>query len=190
MLLFDDGGVIHTDYMNDLYDLVVAKSKQKISSQEVETYYRSNYRDKLWSGEIGINDFWERRSNRFETNIDLNSFIQKHMTILPAALKIPFLAQNHTLGILSNHRSEWLLPRLKFDGITEYIDEEFIFVSDQIKAVKPEIKAYEIVLQRSGFRPGEITFVDDKQRNLDTAKDLGFKTILADKKAEWVKLLD
>lgn len=191
MLLLDDGGVLHRDYMNDLYDLISAESKENVSSKEVEIYYRSNYRNNLWSGEISIDDFWKAISERFEVDIDLDSFIQKNMTVLPAALKVPFLSQRYTLGILSNHRSEWLLPRLEFDGITEYIDKKLIFISDQIKAVKPDAKAYKTVIQRSGFSsPEEITFVDDKQRNLEAAKSLGIKTILAGEKAEWVTLLD
>jgi epoxide hydrolase-like predicted phosphatase len=43
---------------------------------------------------------------------------------------------------------------------------------------KPEKRIYEIALERLGVKPNEAIFIDDKQENIDAAKELGIYGIL------------
>ena len=43
--------------------------------------------------------------------------------------------------------------------------------------VKPEDKAFEILMTKVDFKPGEMVLIDDKQENIEKAKEFGFKTI-------------
>lgn len=43
---------------------------------------------------------------------------------------------------------------------------------------KPEARIYEIVLERLGAQPNEVVFIDDREENINGARDVGMHTIL------------
>ena len=43
---------------------------------------------------------------------------------------------------------------------------------------KPDRRAFEFIMNKLKVKPKESIFVDDKQKNLDAAEELGMKTIL------------
>lgn len=53
-----------------------------------------------------------------------------------------------------------------------------IVLSGIEKVCKPDLRIYQILLERYGLRPEECVFIDDRQENLDTARELGFETVL------------
>jgi 2-haloacid dehalogenase len=53
-----------------------------------------------------------------------------------------------------------------------------IVLSGEERVCKPDPKIYQILLERYRLIPGECVFIDDRQENLDTAKNLGIETIL------------
>ena len=55
-----------------------------------------------------------------------------------------------------------------FDGIV---------VSGEEKLVKPDEKIFRVILERYHLDPKSTLFIDDNQRNIDTAKGMGFSTI-------------
>lgn len=44
--------------------------------------------------------------------------------------------------------------------------------------IKPDRKIYEITLKRLGVKPKEAVFIDDKEENVNSAKNIGINTIL------------
>ena len=70
--------------------------------------------------------------------------------------KFPICAEKHGFG---KH----------FDGLV---------VSGDVGEIKPEEPIYKILLSNYNLKPEECVFLDDRQENLDTAKRLGFHTIL------------
>ena len=71
-----------------------------------------------------------------------------------------------TMWLLTNHRSEWLHPRLDRFGLTGRFDR--IIVSDRIGAAKPSRRAFASVIGVPGA-----FFVDDSRRNVSAARRLG-----------------
>ncbi|MBI5774363.1 MAG: HAD family phosphatase [Verrucomicrobia bacterium] len=55
--------------------------------------------------------------------------------------------------------------------------DDFIF-SFEHGAMKPELKLYEVVEQRTGRRGAELLYIDDRQENIATARPRGWQTIL------------
>jgi 2-haloacid dehalogenase len=53
-----------------------------------------------------------------------------------------------------------------------------VVVSGEVKAAKPDPRAYEIVAERSGLSLDRLVFVDDKQLNVDAAAELGMDAIV------------
>ena len=57
-------------------------------------------------------------------------------------------------------------------------------LSSEVGVVKPEPEIYQTLLRKYGIDPTESVFIDDIQANLDTAAELGFETILAEKESD------
>lgn len=79
---------------------------------------------------------------------------------------------------LSNDLSEWsrkLRDRFKLE---RYL-RGFV-VSGDVGARKPDHAIFEYLIRRLDVDAGNALFVDDNPKNLDSATDLGFKTILFD----------
>jgi putative hydrolase of the HAD superfamily len=49
------------------------------------------------------------------------------------------------------------------------------YYSHQLKARKPDIEIYEMVLQDAGLRPEETLFIDDREDNIEGARSVGIK---------------
>ncbi|MBI3190971.1 HAD family phosphatase [archaeon] len=59
-----------------------------------------------------------------------------------------------------------------------YKDFDFNLSSHIVKMQKPYKNIYRLLVKKSKCRPEEILFIDDKNRNLKPAKELGINTIL------------
>ena len=55
---------------------------------------------------------------------------------------------------------------------------ETIVLSGEVKMMKPDPRIYTLLLERIGHAAGECLFIDDSKANIETAEDLGFRTIL------------
>jgi len=106
-------------------------------------------------------------------NIPLETFLQpnpvlKQMLKKISTRKVIFTNsdQNHSLRVLS---------QLQLDGIFERI----IDIIDVTPYCKPQVEAFEKALQMIGKPdPPRCVIVEDSLRNIQTAREMGFKTIL------------
>ena len=57
-------------------------------------------------------------------------------------------------------------------------------LSSEVGVVKPELEIYQKLLKKYSLDPIESVFIDDIQANLDTAAELGFETILAERESD------
>ena len=62
--------------------------------------------------------------------------------------------------------------RNKFDFFDQFHGG---IISWEVKAVKPEKKIYEILLEKYNLEPDETIFIDDVEENIKTAENLGIK---------------
>lgn len=97
-------------------------------------------------------------------------------TILNQALAdlIKKLSQNYNIALLSN--ASGLVPELKRLGAYELFDK--IFISSDMKMRKPEPEIFLAALEECGCRPSDATMIDDRQINIDGAKNVGMNGIL------------
>lgn len=82
--------------------------------------------------------------------------------------------------IAEEFRQEGLEIKDYFDGIV---------TSFEAKSIKPDRHIFEMVIEECGILPEETIFLDDSQKNLDAAAQLGFGTILVSPGAEFMDLL-
>jgi 2-haloacid dehalogenase len=77
---------------------------------------------------------------------------------------------------LSNWAAETFPPTRKAHPFFDTLDG--IVLSSEVKVCKPEPDIYKILLQRYRLQAAESVFIDDRQENVDAARDLGIHAIL------------
>lgn len=84
--------------------------------------------------------------------------------------------KKYKMAIISNDAGSWSRHlREKFD-INRYFD--VVSVSGDLKIRKPDERIFQITLEKLGCRAEDCVFVDDRERNLKAAGELGMRPIL------------
>jgi HAD superfamily hydrolase (TIGR01509 family) len=77
--------------------------------------------------------------------------------------------------LVSNHLDKFGRLEIENLGIENYFQK--IFLSNEIKMVKPTKEFFDKIIQDTGIKPQEAIFVEDTKPYLEKAKELGFTTI-------------
>jgi putative hydrolase of the HAD superfamily len=179
-IFFDWGGVIADDPGDDF----LAKLLREIGAtdDQVQEIFQS-YMRRFMRGEIPEAEYWdELRSNYGFTIHDSISDEFKKWNGLAAnegvlALVDEAKSRGWQVAILSNV-IEPTYNVLKAAGFYDKFD--VVIASCKEGFAKPDIEIYRIALEKLNTTASESVFIDDKPSNLTPAKELGFKTILAE----------
>ena len=75
--------------------------------------------------------------------------------------------------------------------VRNYIGETFgvdflddVIISAEINKIKPDKEFYQHILKKYNLLPSELLFLDDNQKNIESAKYLGINTIKVDKNTD------
>ena len=178
VIIFDFHGVIGSFNSNKVLDFVsnsFQMNKQhlydlfKKESKTIDTTVNSE--DFLWldiaknNNIILPNNWMIQLENVMFNSIELNF---KVINIIEK------LSSKYNLVLFSNARP--LLSKIIYkQDILKYFSS--IIFSYQIKAKKPDIKAFDILLKGLEKSSAECIFIDDEIININIAKKMGFKTI-------------
>lgn len=173
-IVFDVMGVIFEE-ADDVANLLIPFIERECGyarRDEIQRRYRE-----ASLGLISARDFWvgisddypevQRKYLDFCLKVDPNFF--------PT---IETLKEKYLLAILSNDVGEWSKHLRDKHGYGKFFGE--IVISSDVQSRKPDEKIYRILISRLQGRqiiPLQCIFIDDRLRNLKTAKDLGIKTI-------------
>ena len=80
------------------------------------------------------------------------------------------------LGILSNNVKEWVTYKNDHFKIDEPFDA--VVYSCDVGKVKPEKEIFELILQKLGTKAEETIFIDNHDRNIEAAQQIGMQTVL------------
>ena len=101
--------------------------------------------------------------------------------------------EGYGLSILSNTNPfmmGWALSQ-DFDGnghsLADYVDA--LYLSYQMKVMKPSTEIFRRVLEAEGVRPEELLFVDDSSHNISAAQQLGIATFQPVNGEDWTEEL-
>ncbi|GHT47467.1 D-ribitol-5-phosphate phosphatase [Bacteroidia bacterium] len=86
-----------------------------------------------------------------------------------------YLLSNTNPFVMNWAMSPFFSPNYK--PISDYFDK--LYLSYQMKCVKPNQIIFDKMIADSGMKPAETLFVDDGVANIEMGKKLGFKTYLA-----------
>lgn len=127
-------------------------------------------------GKMGPDALWRRMG--VDPSLE-DSYLAGHRLVEGTLDALAKLKQHHgRLACLSNDISSWSLKLRQRFGLERWIDHWFI--SGDLGLRKPSAEIYRLAADRLGVRPQEVVFVDDRPRNLDAAKAVGFNTVLLD----------
>lgn len=85
---------------------------------------------------------------------------------------------------------QWAMSN-EFDGNGHSMDYYFdnLYLSYKYKYMKPSLEIFKIMLEGQQSRAEETLFIDDGQKNVEAAKELGMKTLFPENNEDWTEPL-
>lgn len=130
-------------------------------------------------GKITSLEFWKQLNCATDNTYKdiekkyLDEFLTLDEEFIDVASK---LKENYNLAILSNDVSEWGAYLRKKYGINELV--EFSVISGDVGYRKPSEDIYKLAMEKVDVAPCDCIFVDDRDKNLKPALQLGMKSVL------------
>jgi putative hydrolase of the HAD superfamily len=169
LLVLDVHGVIFTNPV--LRFLGEVAEREGLDRNEVLSTWTSRLRRPFWLGELAPAALWATLFPRADADA-LGAELEDRYREGPLFGALD--AIDGPVWLLSNHRSDWLLPRLQRFGLGDRFER--IYVSDELGYIKPEVGAFRFVQDLVGDRP--IRYVDDKPENVAAAATVFAESIL------------
>ncbi len=176
-VVFDIGRVL----VNDPFDTIISVLKKEgISAEKAKDALYNDGWAKYKTGKSDGSGFWQAIAEKSGMKIKIEELRKKTISAfreIPGMLGLARQLKNngYYIGIISNNVVEWA------DAFNEKFSPKSIFstiiMSFEEGAAKPDERIYRIFLEKSGLKPEECVFIDDKKRNLEPAERMGFKAI-------------
>jgi HAD superfamily hydrolase (TIGR01549 family) len=174
ILVLDAMGVLYQagdDVAELLVPFVRRHGAASLSAEDVDRAYVA-----ASLGQVAPADFWARMGVDAAREDD---YLAGHRLIDGTLDALPRLkARYGRLACLSNDVSRWSMKLRRQFGLETWIDTWL--VSGDLGLRKPSPDIYRHAIERLGVKPNDITFVDDRPRNLDAARQFGLQTVLLD----------
>lgn len=181
-IIFDAGGVLFESGWNNVKKDILKKHNFSIF---LYSDYPKTISSKFKGLNIGKKSFKDvlrylskgKTDKNIETIIrDYKESYKKHQKTNKKLLKlIKRLKKSYNLFCLTNINDIHLEMNLE-KGI--FSDFKKVYASCEIGTKKPYKKAFRIILKNDKIKPEETLFIDNTKKNINSAKGLGFKTIL------------
>ena len=126
------------------------------------------------SGKISADEFWQQ----VNLSPDLeHAYLCRHL-LVPGVVDLLHYAGEKGVPVwcLSNDVGRWSEKLRTIFKIEELLDGSVI--SSDVGVRKPDKRIYKILTERCAYNYEELLFVDDREKNVVAARDLGIDTIL------------
>jgi FMN phosphatase YigB (HAD superfamily) len=189
IVIFDVGGVLLVDLISSLIDSISTAFSLDVAL--ISAAYRSDgLRDALWQGHISTGTFWSVLGSRLGVELDPeiwdNKCIDLQGPLFPAS-SLQALAKRNDLGILTNHRPEWLYTILERETLNAILHP--VVISAEVALMKPDPKIYEELISRLTQPYRRRLYVDNNVSNLAPARVRGFDVLQAGPDCNWMEKL-
>jgi len=179
-VVFDWGGVISPAGTPDEVGISLSQLV-KADLDYVKDAFRL-YAEDFKRGKLKEDDFWKLIQNKFNIQIEpAKRSIWTNVKFFQPSSKISNFVQELKskkldVSILSN-----TFPPTASDIKDKgwYDDFDSVVLSSDVGFAKPDIEIYELLLKTTGYQPEETVFIDDQEKCLVPARNLGFQTVLA-----------
>ncbi|MBE5861152.1 MAG: HAD family phosphatase [Butyrivibrio sp.] len=179
-VIFDIGGVL-VDFCWD--DFLRNKGFDEAMVQRIgDASVRTSDWDEFDRGVLdtkGIIDGFVKNDPEIEDEIrkgfdDLSGLLKKRERTIPwiKALK----KAGYRVLVLSNFSKQALDANPFMNEFLDEVDGGILSYRD--KVIKPDPAIYKLIMERNDLKPEECVFIDDMQRNIDAAKNVGMNGIV------------
>lgn len=177
IIIFDIGGVVVKGRISHLYDLLV----RKLNVNEREFFHvKGKHIDDALIGRITTAELME--SIALALNLDPDYLKEKWREAFYEAIIVNEDVLDIIRRLKKEHRVVALTNVIEFDTEScslrgDYACFEKVFTSWELRAAKPGMEIYMMVLNELGADPKECVFIDDAEENLVSAAALGMRAI-------------
>jgi putative hydrolase of the HAD superfamily len=173
-VVFDWGGVLtRGEFDRTVAHDVAVRADREDLEEEIYRAWRAGKRLACERGEGTMEDAWTELAGRFDLPGEAAGFaalLRDAIVPEPAVLDLlPPLRTRVSLGLLSNNYP--IVAAIVRKSVGAYFDR--MLFSNETCRVKPDPAAYREALEALGAEPAETLFVDDKERNLVPAREMG-----------------
>jgi len=177
-LIWDMEGVLMLTDENDI-SLTVAKALNA-PYEKIREIYFSDINEKVDLGEITMDQLNEYMLDTLQISRDKKHLIEEvfneKVYIDEDLLKqIVEMGREYKIGLLSNYSND-LRTRIEKEWAIDSVFDEII-ISCEVGVAKPDPAIFNLMLDRLGVKADESVFIDDRIKNIDSAKKMGFHTI-------------
>ena len=179
-IFFDWGGVIANDPGDDFLRELLRKVGA--NDAQIEEFFH-DYMPQFMRGEITEDQYWYILRSKYNLNIEdsISEEFKQWKGLVANQDILKLVSDAKAKGIQTAILSNAIKPTynaLQQAGYYDLFDE--LIVSCKVGFAKPQKEIYELALKQLNATATESVFIDDKQRNLDPAEEMGFKVILAE----------
>lgn len=177
-IIFDIGGVVTFGSFQELYNNYAALVG--LTPEFILDYHKQN-RDDLTLGHITLDQFFadfKKAGAKFDGDLQeayTNEMLKIRSINTELVNILSTLRQHYTLGVLSNLTWTRLVADERMN-IYEYFDFTVLSCVEHLK--KPDPKFYQLALAKSGAKPEQAIFIDDNEKYILAAREIGLKDIL------------
>jgi len=183
LLVLDVHGVVLSDHLPKFFEEFAVRTGERVD--DVRRRWRKGIRTPAWKGEIDDEELWRRLTGGGAHR--WRELLEAGYQLGPAAPHLARWSARVPIWLLTNHRTGWLVPRLRRFGIHDHFEQ--ILVSDVIGAAKPDAGAFAPIGEHVR-QPHAALFVDDKMRNVEAARRLGLRAVHAAGPTNWIATVD
>lgn len=178
-IIFDFGGVLLRT--GDFTPRERLAADLNMSRHELEEFiFGGESGDKAQRGEISVQQHWEHlRSQLGNTPQEFTSLLERFFSEdkLDEELVdyVRELHKNYKTALLSNSWSDLREKIAQMWHIEDAFDT--MIISGEVGVAKPDPIIFRLTLEKLGVEANQAIFVDDFQRNIDTAREIGMQAI-------------
>jgi putative hydrolase of the HAD superfamily len=169
-LVLDAMGVIY-EVGDDVADLLIPFIREKGGIENAEQIEATYIEASL--GRMDAHEFWRR----VNVSPELEDEYLSRFRLSNGLLDLLQTASDRfeRLVCLSNDLSEWSRKLRRYFGLEPYFAGWYI--SGDLGVRKPDTRIYRRMVDDFAIAPGQLLFVDDRTKNLDSAATIGIQTI-------------
>jgi FMN phosphatase YigB (HAD superfamily)/DNA-binding XRE family transcriptional regulator len=157
----------------------VLAQESGVGADVIETTFWQ-YNDDVCRGDVTVAELNETLSAKLGMEVDWLKFYLAAVEATPGVSElIHWVAANYRIGILTNTMPDLVSP-MRANGTLPAVDYDVIIDSSEVRAIKPDLRIFEIAAERAGVSPNEILLVDDDRPNLVAAGKMGWHTMSFD----------
>ncbi len=167
-IILDLFGVVISQNRKTLLDFAKSKN-QGLDIEKAEKLFQNAI-----NGEIEENEFL---ANLGLNEMDLNTFIQTKLSLNEGFIDfVEALGSKYNMVLMTNNTCKFNEMILEHFGIKKYF--KYIFVSSEMKAAKPKFEILDKAMEIMKTSPSECIFIDNREKNLLSAEEVGLAPIL------------